>query len=169
MNALGYADRTITANYPIYAVFNKNGEKTYVAYNMTNTVKTVAFSDGYTLTVQPNSFNSSSSGGGGGTDPIDPNPGTGEGEIVTQDYKAGVTRLSSSAANIYFQPTIPALYVDVHYTVAGGGQLNYRMLNNNGTWNHEVSGLTSEQVIEYWFTYEKSGPQYDSPHYQYTH
>lgn len=169
MNALGYADRTITANYPIYAVFNKNGEKTYVAYNMTNTVKTVAFSDGYTLTMQPNSFNSSSSGGGRCTDPIDPNPGTGEGEIVTQDYKAGVTRLSSSAANIYFQSTIPAVYVDVHYTVAGGGQLNYRMLNNNGTWNHEVSGLTSEQVIDYWFTYEKSGPQYDSPHYQYTH
>ena len=256
LDALGNEDRTITANYPIYAVFNKNGVRTYVVYNMTNNAKTVTFSNGQQVTVQPNSFNI---GNGGGTTPQPPDiqaptvpnaltvssktatsvslswnasqdnvgvtgyevhrggtlatsvSGTvatvsgltantsytftvkakdaagnlssasdaisvmtdsangGNGDIVTTDYTAGVTRLSSSEAKIYFRPVVAASYVDVHYTVAGGGQLNYRMTNNNGTWEQVVSDLNNGKVIDYWFTYEKSGPQYDSPHYQYTH
>ncbi|MGY6647640.1 glycosyl hydrolase [Wenyingzhuangia sp. IMCC45574] len=51
MNALGKLKPEITANYPITAVFEKNGIKTYVAHNYTNTSLTVQFSDGFSLLV----------------------------------------------------------------------------------------------------------------------
>ncbi|WP_298492652.1 glycosyl hydrolase [uncultured Algibacter sp.] len=54
MNALGNLDATITANYPIAAVFNNNGDKTYVAHNYSDAPITVTFSDGYTLVVPAN-------------------------------------------------------------------------------------------------------------------
>ena len=101
-------------------------------------------------------FTSSATGGGGG-------------QIVTTDYTAGVTKNSASQATISFKPTTTALYVDVHYTVNGGPQQNLRMTNNNGTWTTVVNGLSAGNIIRYWFTYEKSGPQYDSPTYTYTH
>ncbi|WP_160645551.1 glycosyl hydrolase [Chengkuizengella marina] len=53
MVALGAYDSSITANTPSYAVFNKNGERTYVAYNPTNTDLVVQFSDGSVVTVPP--------------------------------------------------------------------------------------------------------------------
>ena len=51
MNALGNVADEITADYPIAAVFNKNGEKTYVAHNYGVTAITVHFSDGASLYV----------------------------------------------------------------------------------------------------------------------
>jgi hypothetical protein len=41
----------VTADYPIAAVFSKNGEKTYVAHNYGASAITVNFSDGYQLSV----------------------------------------------------------------------------------------------------------------------
>ena len=49
--ALGQVDTTVTANTPLYAVFTKNGARTYVASNITGNPMTVTFSDGRTLTV----------------------------------------------------------------------------------------------------------------------
>ncbi|CAM4445319.1 glycoside hydrolase family 16 protein [Paenibacillus tarimensis] len=89
------------------------------------------------------------------------------GEHVTADYTAGVSKLSSSQANIYFRPVTAARYVDVHYTVNNGIQQNLRMTNRNGVWETMVSGLKAGDTIRYWFTYEKNGPQYDSPPYTY--
>ncbi|MCB2408848.1 glycosyl hydrolase [Hymenobacter lucidus] len=51
MNALGQVDATVTANNPEAAVFNKNGQKTYVAHNYSSAPITVLFSDGYSLPV----------------------------------------------------------------------------------------------------------------------
>ncbi|ELR73794.1 hypothetical protein C900_01404 [Fulvivirga imtechensis AK7] len=51
MNALGHVANEITADYPIAAVFDKNGEKTYVAHNYGNSAITVHFSDGASLYV----------------------------------------------------------------------------------------------------------------------
>jgi endo-1,3(4)-beta-glucanase len=51
MNALGKLKPEITANYPITAVFEKDGENTYVVHNYSNTARTVTFSDGFELTV----------------------------------------------------------------------------------------------------------------------
>ena len=51
LNALGRVDGSITADTPYFAVFNKEGLITYVAYNPTDETETVTFSDGTVLTV----------------------------------------------------------------------------------------------------------------------
>ncbi|GAB3860515.1 hypothetical protein GCM10027610_101580 [Dactylosporangium cerinum] len=85
------------------------------------------------------------------------------------DYTQNVTTLNSTQAKISFHPTTPSALVDVHYLVNGVNQQNFRMADNGGTWEQTVSNLSSGTVLEYWFTYEKNGPLYDTPHYTYTH
>ncbi len=51
MNAIGFPVASISADYPIAAAFEKDGEITYVAHNYTNLQITVSFSDGYQLIV----------------------------------------------------------------------------------------------------------------------
>ncbi|ACU75495.1 coagulation factor 5/8 type domain protein [Catenulispora acidiphila DSM 44928] len=84
------------------------------------------------------------------------------------DYTQSATQLNATQAQLSITPTTPAAYVDVHYLVNGGGQQNFRMTNNAGTWTQTVSSLTTGAVVEYWFTYEKNGAQYDTPHFTYT-
>lgn len=55
MNALGTIDVTVTASHPLAVVFNKNGDKTYVAHNYGSTPLIVSFSDSYSLSVPPKS------------------------------------------------------------------------------------------------------------------
>jgi hypothetical protein len=89
--------------------------------------------------------------------------------LAADDYTQSVTQLSSTQLQLNFTPTTAALYVDVHYTgVPGAGQQNVRMTSSSGTWRSTVNGLSSGNVLDYWFTYEKSGPQYDTPHFTYT-
>jgi hypothetical protein len=89
--------------------------------------------------------------------------------LAADDYTQSVTQLSSTQLQLNFTPTTPALYVDVHYTgVPGVGQQNVRMTNGSGTWRTTVNGLSTGNTLDYWFTYEKSGPQYDTPHFSYT-
>src|ERR1041384_7556659 len=42
------------------------------------------------------------------------------------------------------------------------------MTNNAGTWQRTISGLTAGFVLEYWFTYDKNGPAFDSSHFTFT-
>ncbi|MFJ7211816.1 chitobiase/beta-hexosaminidase C-terminal domain-containing protein [Amycolatopsis sp. NPDC098790] len=89
--------------------------------------------------------------------------------LAADDYTQSVSQLSSTQVQLNFTPTTPAVYVDVHYTgVPGVGQQNVRMTNGSGTWRTTVSGLSTGNTLDYWFTYEKSGPQYDTPHFSYT-
>jgi hypothetical protein len=89
--------------------------------------------------------------------------------LAADDYTQSVTQLSSTQLQLNFTPTTPAAYVDVHYTgVPGVGQQNVRMTNGSGTWRTTVNGLSTGNTLDYWFTYEKSGPQYDTPHFSYT-
>jgi endoglucanase Acf2 len=53
MNVLGNVDVSVTANHPLAAVFNNNGDRTYVAQNYSNDSITVAFSTGFNLPVPP--------------------------------------------------------------------------------------------------------------------
>src|SRR5882757_3422039 len=87
---------------------------------------------------------------------------------ASSDYTQSITGLNATQAQISFTPTTPALYVDVHYLINGAGQQNFRMTNNAGTWQQTISSLTTGTAIEYWFTYEKSGPQFDTPHFTFT-
>ncbi len=89
--------------------------------------------------------------------------------VTADDYTQSATQLSATQAQISFTPTTPALYVDIHYTgVPGLGQQNVRMTNGSGTWRQTIGGLSSGNVLDYWFTYEKNGPQFDTPHFSYT-
>ena len=49
--ALGLVDKNVTANHPLAKVFSKNGAKTYVASNITNSTLNVTFSDGKSVSV----------------------------------------------------------------------------------------------------------------------
>ncbi len=84
------------------------------------------------------------------------------------DYTATVTKSGTSEA-LVFAPKTAAAYVDVHYTINGANQQNVRMVQSGTNWTHTIQGVAAGQSIELWFTYEKSGPQYDSAHYTYTH
>ena len=52
LDALGHVDRTVTADWPLYAVFVKGNQKSYVAWNTTGAERTVTFSDGATVRVE---------------------------------------------------------------------------------------------------------------------
>ncbi len=59
MNALGNIDVSVTADYPLAAVFSKNGKKTYVVQNYSKDSISVQFSDNYILKAEPNSLTTS--------------------------------------------------------------------------------------------------------------
>ncbi|MEU6849634.1 chitobiase/beta-hexosaminidase C-terminal domain-containing protein [Actinacidiphila alni] len=84
------------------------------------------------------------------------------------DYTQSVTQLSTTQAKITFTPTTAAAYVDAHYLVNNANQQNVRMTNTSGVWTWTVNSLATGNVLDYWFTYEKNGPQYDTPHFTYT-
>lgn len=73
-NALGTVDASVSADIPTYAVFIKNGNRTYVAYNPDSTGRNVRFSDGVTLFVPARS---TTYGDGSSEDPyLNVSPGT---------------------------------------------------------------------------------------------
>ncbi len=55
LSHLGQQDPTVSADLSTFAVFLRDGLRTYVAYNPQNTPRTVTFSDGTTLDVPPKS------------------------------------------------------------------------------------------------------------------
>ena len=56
LNNMGRVDSTVTANTPLFAVFNKGGVKSYIAYNPEDYPVTVSFSDGFNLDVPAKSL-----------------------------------------------------------------------------------------------------------------
>jgi endoglucanase Acf2 len=56
LDELGHVDRTVTADAPFYAVFQKSGLRMHVAYNFTDKPRTVTFSDGVTVVCPPRGF-----------------------------------------------------------------------------------------------------------------
>jgi len=56
LNVSGPVDRTVTADYPLYAAFKKEGLKTYMSYNLSFVEKKVTFSDGVTVDVPAAGF-----------------------------------------------------------------------------------------------------------------
>ncbi|CAM2900187.1 glycoside hydrolase family 16 protein [Paenibacillus sediminis] len=99
------------------------------------------------------------SGGGGGSG------GTGS------EYSYGVDNVNSSQVKVWFTPSgFTAGYVILHYTQPGQTQQNVYMTYNSssGRWEYTVNGLTSGQQLSYFYTYQKSGLQYDTGQYTYT-
>lgn len=54
--SLGVQNSAITADTPFFAVFEKEGRRTYVVYNMTESAQTVHFSDGTSFRTEPGQF-----------------------------------------------------------------------------------------------------------------
>ena len=75
-----------------------------------------------------------------------------------QEYTRGVD-VSGSTATIWFKPNVTIQWVDVHYTLAGGGQQNFRMGYNSAAARYEraVSPVSSGQVLNSSFTYGDPG------------
>ncbi len=93
------------------------------------------------------------------------------GAQTAADYAQGVT-VSGSTATIFFNPTSSTTtWTDVHYNVNGGPQQNLRMARD-ATTGHEtqpvLQAVSSGNVINYSFTYNKGTPAYDSAAYSYT-
>jgi len=88
--------------------------------------------------------------------------------MAAADFTASVTQLNATQVQVSFTPTTPALFVDIHYLAPTVGQQNFRMTNNAGTWQQTIGSLTTGFVLEYWFTYEKNGPAFDSAHFFFT-
>jgi len=53
LERLGLNDASVTADHPFFNVYNKDGKKTYAAYNFGETPLTVTFSDGTSLVAEP--------------------------------------------------------------------------------------------------------------------
>jgi endoglucanase Acf2 len=54
--ALGQVDHSVTADYPLFAVFQNGRERTHVVYNASQQAKTVNFTDGVKVTVAPGAY-----------------------------------------------------------------------------------------------------------------
>src|SRR3954447_15399081 len=78
------------------------------------------------------------------------------------DFTQSVTQLNASQVQVSFTPTTPSTFVDIHYLPPAIGQQNVRMSNHAGTWQLTIGSLTSGFVLEYWFTYDKNGPAFDT-------
>lgn len=79
-------------------------------------------------------------------------------QASAQEYTRGVD-VSGSTATIWFKPNVTIQWVDVHYTLAGGGQQNFRMSYNSGNARYEraVNPVASGQVLDSSFTYGDPG------------
>ncbi len=109
------------------------------------------------------------SGSGGGTTPT-PTP-TSSGSC-SGTFTNGVNNTGSSSAQPWFKPCgWTAGYVILHYIVPGQTQQNvYTTYNSgNGEWQYSVNGISSGQVLQYSFTYQKGGLQYDTAWFNWTH
>jgi beta-glucanase (GH16 family) len=87
-------------------------------------------------------------------------------------YTHGGEVVSTTSAKLYFKPNgWTAGYVIVHYTVNGGSQQNVNMTYNSSTgrWEYTITGLSSGATINYGFTYQKDGIQYDTGGLIYTY
>ena len=104
--------------------------------------------------------------GSGGVTPTPTSTG------CTGTYAANVVNSGSTSALPWFQPCgWSAGYVILHYIRPGLSQQNVNMTYNGGTsrWEYNVSGMSPGQVLQYSFTYQKSGLQYDTGWTSWTH
>jgi hypothetical protein len=84
------------------------------------------------------------------------------------DYTQGVS-VANTTATIWFKSSVNTTWVDVHYTLNGGGQLNVRMgySSANARYEQPVT-VANGNVIAYSFTYNNGNPAYDTPTFSYT-
>ena len=61
-------------------------------------------------------------------------------------------------------------YVILHYAIPGQAQQNvYMSSNGSGGWQYSAGGMSPGTTVTYSFTYQRSGLQYDTGNYTWTH
>jgi len=106
----------------------------------------------------------------GGTTPT-PTP-TPTSSTCTGTYASGVVSSSSTSALPWFKACgWTAGYVILHYTTPNISQQNLNMTYNSssGRWEYTVNNINPGQVLQYSFTYQKDGLQYDTAWTSWTH
>ena len=84
------------------------------------------------------------------------------------DYTQGVA-VSGNTATLWFKSSVNTSWVDVHYRVDNGGQMNVRMGYSAANARHEQPVTVSTgNVISYSFTYNNGTPAYDTPWFSHT-
>jgi hypothetical protein len=84
------------------------------------------------------------------------------------DYTQGVD-VAGGTATIWFKSNVSTSWVDVHYQVNSGGQMNVRMTYSSANARYEQPvTAASGSVITYSFTYNNGTPAYDTPSFSYT-
>lgn len=87
---------------------------------------------------------------------------------ASTDYTYGVS-VSNSKGTIWFKSNVSTTWVDVHYKVNSGNQLNYRMTYNSSNSRYENTlNVVNGNVITYSFTYNNANPAYDTEWFSYT-
>jgi hypothetical protein len=77
--------------------------------------------------------------------------------------------LAGTTATIWFQPSQTISFVDVHYTINGGPQQNFRMPQVGARYQQAVANVATGQVISHWFTYSLTGAStVDTAKFSYT-
>ncbi|MGI5241670.1 glycosyl hydrolase [Dactylosporangium sp. CA-139066] len=137
--ALGTVDTSVTANTPLYAVFTKNGARTYAATNLGTAPLTVTFSDGRTLTVAAGKTATTGaftwSGGNGTSTPPSSTPPTSPSPSPSKSPSASASPSTSTStppagSNRFFLRSGPALS-----TVAGSAATTQTVTAANGNWD----------------------------------
>lgn len=100
MKTLGHFNTEITADIPVYSVFvNEQTDTTYIAYNAGSTERVVTFSDGFEMSVPPNSMLSHYTGDQTTSVPAAPAP-----EIASENVLSVFSDAYQSAVDADFNP-----------------------------------------------------------------
>ncbi|MDP5275742.1 fibronectin type III domain-containing protein [Chengkuizengella axinellae] len=92
----------------------------------------------------------------------------GETIIDEDDYTIEIVDEGSTVTLKFTPKGATSSFVDLHYKVNNGGQINVGTVNNNGTWDYEITGVSEGDEIDFSYTYTLGTPAYDSPTYSYT-
>lgn len=135
LKVMGQLDTTVTADIPTYAVFNKAGTRTYVAYNPGTVGITVSFSNGVNCDVPAGQIIASTTCVSGPTNTPGPTATASNTPTVT------LTRTITQTPTITLTPTITStptitytpgpIVANVFYVIDGAAQGVESVLSNN--------------------------------------
>jgi endoglucanase Acf2 len=86
----------------------------------------------------------------------------------TADYTLSVQR-DSSGVQIIFLAKKQSTFVDLHYQINQGSQLNVRMQQKGNTWTYPINNLKTGDTISCSLTYEAQGTGHNTKIYSYTY
>jgi hypothetical protein len=79
------------------------------------------------------------------------------------DYAAGVDN-NAGTVTLWFKSNVNTSWVNAHFNVNGGAQLNVVMTLNSSKARFETNvSASAGQAVNFAFTYDNGGPAYDSP------